>query len=102
MLVGLIFRACGLFPCDDCYFVGVVICWPKFLLYQVVDSLRHGHQAMVFVHSRKDTGKTADKLVYTNASIIWHHWGTIICNSRTEYAFIHTLRKILRGLVKHL
>ena len=25
---------------------------------QVVDSLRKGHQAMVFVHSRKDTGKT--------------------------------------------
>ncbi|KAI8543195.1 hypothetical protein RHMOL_Rhmol08G0198900 [Rhododendron molle] len=34
------------------------ICYNK-----VVDSLRHGHQAMVFVHSRKDTGKTADKLV---------------------------------------
>ena len=26
---------------------------------QVVDSLQKGHQAMVFVHSRKDTGKTA-------------------------------------------
>ncbi|VFQ81224.1 unnamed protein product [Cuscuta campestris] len=34
------------------------ICYKK-----VVDSLRLGHQAMVFVHSRKDTGKTADKLV---------------------------------------
>ncbi|XAR63795.1 DNA helicase [Bertholletia excelsa] len=34
------------------------ICYNK-----VVDSLRQGHQAMVFVHSRKDTGKTADKLV---------------------------------------
>lgn len=31
--------------------------------HQVVDSLRRGHQAMVFVHSRKDTGKTAEKLV---------------------------------------
>lgn len=30
---------------------------------QVVDSLRRGHQAMVFVHSRKDTAKTAEKLV---------------------------------------
>ena len=30
---------------------------------QVVDSLRKGHQAMVFVHSRKDTGKTARTLV---------------------------------------
>ena len=30
---------------------------------QVVDSLRAGHQAMVFVHSRKDTGKTARTLV---------------------------------------
>ncbi|XP_059642764.1 DExH-box ATP-dependent RNA helicase DExH14 isoform X2 [Cornus florida] len=34
------------------------ICYNK-----VVDSLRQGHQAMIFVHSRKDTGKTADKLV---------------------------------------
>ncbi|CAK9158876.1 unnamed protein product, partial [Ilex paraguariensis] len=34
------------------------ICYNK-----VVDSLKHGHQAMVFVHSRKDTGKTAAKLV---------------------------------------
>ncbi|CAI9111861.1 OLC1v1012190C1 [Oldenlandia corymbosa var. corymbosa] len=34
------------------------ICYNK-----VVDSLRHGHQAMVFVHSRKDTVKTAEMLV---------------------------------------
>uniref|UniRef100_A0A5B7ARQ6 RNA helicase n=1 Tax=Davidia involucrata TaxID=16924 RepID=A0A5B7ARQ6_DAVIN len=34
------------------------ICYNK-----VVDSLRQGHQAMIFVHSRKDTGKTADKMV---------------------------------------
>ncbi|KAH9722142.1 DExH-box ATP-dependent RNA helicase DExH14 [Citrus sinensis] len=34
------------------------ICYKK-----VVDSLRQGHQAMVFVHSRKDTVKTAQKLV---------------------------------------
>ncbi|KAL8547142.1 hypothetical protein ACS0TY_006743 [Phlomoides rotata] len=34
------------------------ICYNK-----VVDSLRRGHQVMVFVHSRKDTGKTANKLV---------------------------------------
>ncbi|KAL6580046.1 activating signal cointegrator 1 complex subunit [Orobanche minor] len=34
------------------------ICYNK-----VVDSLRRGHQVMVFVHSRKDTGKTAEKLV---------------------------------------
>lgn len=33
------------------------ICYNK-----VVDSLRRGHQAMIFVHSRKDTGKTAEKL----------------------------------------
>lgn len=32
-------------------------------LDQVVDSIKQGHQAMVFVHSRKDTAKTADKLV---------------------------------------
>jgi len=30
---------------------------------QVVDTLRKGHQAMVFVHSRKDTGKSARMLV---------------------------------------
>ena len=29
---------------------------------QVVDSLQKGHQAMVFVHSRKDTGKSARML----------------------------------------
>ncbi|WVZ20273.1 hypothetical protein V8G54_007595, partial [Vigna mungo] len=34
------------------------ICYRK-----VADSLRQGHQAMVFVHSRKDTVKTANKLV---------------------------------------
>ncbi|CDP17715.1 unnamed protein product [Coffea canephora] len=34
------------------------ICYNK-----VVVSLKQGHQAMVFVHSRKDTGKTAEKLV---------------------------------------
>ncbi|PON68968.1 Activating signal cointegrator 1 complex subunit [Parasponia andersonii] len=34
------------------------ICYKK-----VVESLRQGHQAMVFVHSRKDTAKTAEKLV---------------------------------------
>ncbi|KAI9174879.1 hypothetical protein LWI28_024049 [Acer negundo] len=34
------------------------ICYKK-----VVDSLRQGHQAMVFVHSRKDTVKTAEILV---------------------------------------
>lgn len=34
------------------------ICYKK-----VVDSIRLGHQAMVFVHSRKDTAKTAEKLV---------------------------------------
>nr|GEV18926.1 DExH-box ATP-dependent RNA helicase DExH14 [Tanacetum cinerariifolium] len=34
------------------------ICYRK-----VADSIKQGHQAMVFVHSRKDTGKTADKLI---------------------------------------
>lgn len=37
-------------------------CWPSPRLHrgrvQVVDSLKAGHQVMVFVHSRKDTGKT--------------------------------------------
>lgn len=30
---------------------------------QLVESLKQGYQAMVFVHSRKDTAKTAEKLV---------------------------------------
>ncbi|KAJ8643830.1 hypothetical protein MRB53_005578 [Persea americana] len=34
------------------------ICYNK-----VLDSLKQGHQAMVFVHSRKDTGKTARTLI---------------------------------------
>ncbi|KMS97778.1 hypothetical protein BVRB_5g123420 [Beta vulgaris subsp. vulgaris] len=34
----------------------------KICYYKVVDSLKQGHQAMVFVHSRKDTGKTAERL----------------------------------------
>ncbi|KAJ0974006.1 hypothetical protein J5N97_015971 [Dioscorea zingiberensis] len=34
------------------------ICYEK-----VLDSLKQGHQAMVFVHSRKDTGKTARMLI---------------------------------------
>ena len=34
------------------------ICYQK-----VADSVRKGHQAMVFVHSRKDTGKTARMLM---------------------------------------
>ena len=29
---------------------------------QVADSLQQGHKAMVFVHSRKDTGKTGRTL----------------------------------------
>ena len=32
-------------------------------MLQVLDTLHKGHQAMVFVHSRKDTGKTARTLV---------------------------------------
>jgi activating signal cointegrator complex subunit 3 len=35
------------------------ICYKK-----VVDSIKQGHQAMIFVHSRKDTSKTAEKLVH--------------------------------------
>ncbi|KZV56545.1 hypothetical protein F511_16144 [Dorcoceras hygrometricum] len=36
-------------------------------LRQVVDSVRRGHQVMVFVHSRKDTGKTAENLIFGRA-----------------------------------
>ncbi|XP_072988680.1 DExH-box ATP-dependent RNA helicase DExH14 isoform X2 [Typha latifolia] len=36
------------------------ICYEK-----VADSVKQGHQAMVFVHSRKDTGKTARTLIET-------------------------------------
>jgi activating signal cointegrator complex subunit 3 len=35
---------------------------------QVVDSLKRGYQVMVFVHSRKDTGKTARWIADTAAS----------------------------------
>ncbi len=48
-------------------------CWNAYnlrlVVAQVVDSIRAGHQAMVFVHSRKDTGKTGRTLVlkYQNA-----------------------------------
>ena len=31
--------------------------------WQVVESIKQGHQALVFVHTRKDTGKTARTLV---------------------------------------
>ncbi|OWM65237.1 hypothetical protein CDL15_Pgr008827 [Punica granatum] len=34
------------------------ICYKK-----VADAIKQGHQAMIFVHSRKDTAKTAEKLV---------------------------------------
>jgi replicative superfamily II helicase len=30
---------------------------------QVIDSLKAGHQGMVFVHSRKDTGKTGRTII---------------------------------------
>lgn len=30
---------------------------------KLFDSLSRGHQCMVFVHSRKDTGKTAEQLI---------------------------------------
>ncbi|XP_010258071.1 PREDICTED: DExH-box ATP-dependent RNA helicase DExH14 isoform X2 [Nelumbo nucifera] len=36
------------------------LCYDK-----VIESLKQGHQAMVFVHSRKDTGKTARMLIET-------------------------------------
>lgn len=35
---------------------------------QVVESLKQGHRAMVFVHSRKDTGKTA-RMLATKAQL---------------------------------
>lgn len=41
-----------------------LVCFSLMIIFsQVVDSLRQGHQAMVFVHSRKDTVKTAEILV---------------------------------------
>ena len=51
----------GSFECNllECQYISL---W--YFLCQIVDSLRQGHQAMVFVHSRKDTAKTAQKLVY--------------------------------------
>lgn len=32
-------------------------------MLQVTESLQAGHQAMVFVHSRKDTGKTGRTII---------------------------------------
>ncbi|THG01810.1 hypothetical protein TEA_006156 [Camellia sinensis var. sinensis] len=55
------------------------ICYNK-----VVDSLKQGHQAMVFVHSRKDTGKTADKLVYTS-SLLSFFWQLLEKESSSYY-----------------
>ena len=53
---------------------------------QVVDSLRQGHQAMVFVHSRKDTGKTARALVTKaqNAGEV----DLFDCSQAEQYAFM--------------
>lgn len=54
---------------------------------QVVDSLKQGYQAMVFVHSRKDTVKTADKLVVFFSIRLWFNMQLIILlNSYTVFA----------------
>ena len=55
-----------LLPSELCFFQALSLAFDINIntVFQIVDSLRQGHQAMVFVHSRKDTAKTAEKLVY--------------------------------------
>ncbi|KAL6011996.1 hypothetical protein ACLOJK_002466 [Asimina triloba] len=55
------------------------ICYNK-----VADSLRQGHQAMVFVHSRKDTGKTAKSLC--------HHAHLTFIRTQTDFKRRYTLK----------
>ena len=54
-----------LLPSELCFFQALSLAFDINIntVFQIVDSLRQGHQAMVFVHSRKDTAKTAEKLV---------------------------------------
>lgn len=57
------------------------ICYNK-----VVDSLRRGHQAMVFVHSRKDTGKTAEKLIeLAGRNEGWEHFEVDTTHPQYEF-----------------
>ncbi|EIE24813.1 Sec63-domain-containing protein [Coccomyxa subellipsoidea C-169] len=68
------------------------ICYEK-----VVDSLRKGHQAMVFVHSRKDTGKTARTLI-TKAQNAGET-DVFDCSQEDQYPF--TLKEIKRSRNRH-
>lgn len=53
---------------------------------QVVDSLKKGYQAMIFVHSRKDTGKTARALAVKaqNAGDM----ALFDCSEHPQYGFL--------------
>ena len=57
-----------------------------YLLAQVVDSLKKGYQAMIFVHSRKDTGKTARALAVKaqNAGDM----ALFDCSEHPQYGFL--------------
>ncbi|KAL0692216.1 hypothetical protein Bca4012_059396 [Brassica carinata] len=79
------------------------ICYKK-----VADSIRQGHQAMIFVHSRKDTSKTAEKLKdvmksrnkdlvkFFEAGFGIHHAGMLRSDrTLTERLFSEGLLKVL-------
>ena len=58
----------------------------KLLSMQVVEALEAGHQAMVFVHSRKDAGKTGRTLV-TKAQQAGQ-LGLFDCSQEDQYAYL--------------
>ncbi|KAK9785880.1 hypothetical protein WJX73_006814 [Symbiochloris irregularis] len=65
---------------------------------KVVHSLRQGHQAMVFVHSRKDTGKTARALAVKAQNL--GESGEFDCSDEENYGL--TQRDIKRSRNKEL
>lgn len=70
---------------------------------QVVESLKQGHQVMVFVHARKDTGRTAKTLVYCNvylrSCLILIVWTSICCISPKSY--VNMLVRVLTTCQSH-
>jgi len=68
--------------------------------WQVVESIKQGHQALVFVHTRKDTGKTARTLV----SLIPSMWEalrncSIVVELQYWFPIVHCLCHVSRVLL---
>lgn len=60
--------------------------------WQVVESIKQGHQALVFVHTRKDTGKTARTLVSTIPSLLEaSHNCLIVVELQYWFPLVHCL-----------